>query len=823
MSVPDAPMADRRARSALADQWDLREGHQDASLMPLVTLAAQAANCPSCLLGLFEADGVVRPLAWQAWSAEAAPQGNALRALWGTQASIVSVADARLKPLLGSLLAGDERARFAVAVPVEVDGEVVAAFWLKHPDPGGLASSQCQSLEALAALAATLLIQARQRREADEHAQRMHDLARVSSDWMWEADAQGRCSWISGDLYSLTGIHPRELIGNPLPPELLVDDQGRPLSPPQYLSDVLATRQPLSRVLSRWDTAQGPLWLSRSAVPVFDAQGEFVGYRGTARTMSSKLAQEHRQEQDERLQRLSAEVPGALVQFVVPAEGGDPRYLYVSAGLSRWIAPVPEGTTALAPFGPADDMALEDQARWRAALKRSVNSLRPLQVEYRRRSGRGPQRWFETRASAQRLPDGSTVFHGFTADITARRSLEASRLENEVLRREKAAAEAANRAKSEFLSRASHELRTPLNAVVGFAQLMSMDTANPLPPEQAHRLMGLRSAGQRLLDLVNDVLDVARIEAGGFALKKDRVDLGQVVETCLVTMRPMAAAREVVLQANLSEEAAVCGDTMALEQVLINLLSNAIKYNRHGGRVLVNVWPDGEQQVLAVSDQGGGLDAEAQSQLFQPFNRLGAERQRIEGSGLGLVIVRDLVHAMGGKIEVISAPQHGAEFRVLLPRDHRKVAAKAAPVAPRHPLTAPGAASVSMGTVLYIEDEPLNVLLIQEVFRAHPAWTLHVCTDGAAGVAMAQSIQPDLVLVDINLPDISGLEVLGQLRASPQTAGLCCVALSADALPEQISAARVAGFDDYWTKPVDLAQLMPAICRVLEKHASKRA
>lgn len=815
-------MADEHLRLEVLRSLRLQESSPDPSFLPLVRLAAQLAGCPSCVLSVLESD-VVRPLAWWGWPPDAMPRETTLCAQMTSQAEVLVVTDARKDPRFMNLpsVTGPMGVRFYAAAAVRVDGEVVGVLCVLHTEPSSLSSTQSQSLQELAELAASLLIQGRQRREADDHAQRLYDLARASGDWMWELDAQGRCTWISGDIQAVTGVHARELLGCPMPPEWLVDDKGEPLNPPQLLSDLLATRRPLSRVLSRWDAPQGPVWLSRSALPVFDGQGVFMGYRGTARNMSSKLvAQQHRREQDERLQRLSAEVPGALVQFVVPAEGGDPRYLYVSAGLSRWIAPVPEGTTALAPFGPADDMVPEDQARWRAALKRSVNSLRPLQVEYRRRSGRGPQRWFETRASAQRLPDGSTVFHGFTADITERRNLEASRLENEVLRREKAAAEAANVAKSEFLSRASHELRTPLNAVVGFAQLMTMDAANPLPPEQAHRLVGLRSAGQRLLDLVNDVLDVARIEAGGLQLKKERVDLGPVVATCLVTMRPMAAARDVVLLADLTETAAVCGDAMAVEQILINLLSNAIKYNRHGGRAAVKVWADGEFQVLSVTDQGWGLDEAAQSQLFQPFNRLGAERRRIEGSGLGLVIVRDLVQAMGGTIEVISAPQQGAEFKVRLPRDTAKEPPKVEPELPRGVSREPPL-STSVGTVLYVEDEPLNVLLIQEIFRAYPGWTLHIATDGASGVAMAKALQPDLALIDMNLPDIGGLEVLRQLRASPKTAGLCCVALSADALAEQIKAARAAGFDDYWTKPIDLANLMPSVIRALQAHARK--
>lgn len=443
-------------------------------------------------------------------------------------------------------------------------------------------------------------------------------------------------------------------------------------------------------------------------------------------------------------------------------------------------------------------------------------------------------------------------FRGTTRDVTAmvdaerrRRQFEQSRLDNEVLRREKAAAENANRAKSAFLSRASHELRTPLNAVVGFAQLMAMDHAHPLAPEQAHRLDGIRRAGQHLLDMITDVLDLARIEQGAQRLRREPVDLPSVVVACLATVRPLAEARGVRLLADLPAQCVVMGDAMALEQVIINLLSNAIKYNRPGGEATVRAGRDGGRIWFSVSDQGQGLDPTALAQLFQPFNRLGAERRRIEGSGLGLVIVRELAQAMAGEVEARSQPGEGSEFVVRLeaadpaagplPPVAAGAASSTAPVvAPDEApdtarVTAPTAGTVSAFAtvsgaqaasaaprqVLYIEDEPLNVVLMQEIFRAHPQWTLQVARDGQEGVELATRLLPDLVLVDMNLPDISGLEVLRRLREHEDTRGLTCVALSADAMSEQIEAARAAGFDDYWTKPIDLMGLIAAIERLL--------
>jgi CheY-like chemotaxis protein len=208
---------------------------------------------------------------------------------------------------------------------------------------------------------------------------------------------------------------------------------------------------------------------------------------------------------------------------------------------------------------------------------------------------------------------------------------------------------------------------------------------------------------------------------------------------------------------------------------------------------------------LAVVDEGEGLDAGQQSQLFQPFNRLGAERRRVEGTGLGLVIARELTLAMEGRLEVQSKPGKGSRFTVVLwAADAGQATA---------PETVPGAlapASLPAGAarnVLYIEDEPLNVVLMEEVFRPHPQWTLQVATDGMRGLQMARALAPDLLLIDMNLPDIGGLEVIARLRADPATAGLRCIAFSADAMREQIDAALAAGFDAYWTKPIDILRM----------------
>jgi CheY-like chemotaxis protein len=300
-------------------------------------------------------------------------------------------------------------------------------------------------------------------------------------------------------------------------------------------------------------------------------------------------------------------------------------------------------------------------------------------------------------------------------------------------------------------------------------------------------------------------------------LRSEALSLTELLRASIEAVQPLAAARSVSIQLAVPPGARVQGDAAAMEQVLVNLLSNAIKYNRAGGRVTVTLQQTNDAAatpLLAIRDQGEGLRADQLAQLFQPFHRLGAERRRISGTGLGLVIARGLARAMGGDIDALSEPGRGSCFNL-------RMMAAAGTTGGRTPATDPLAdTELTDGTggriVLYIEDEPLNVLLMEEVFRTQPGWTLHVAHDGGSGVELAAQVRPDLTLIDMNLPDMNGLEVLRRLRAQPATAELLCVALSADALNEQIAAALAAGFDDYWTKPIDLNRLIEEVRRVID-------
>lgn len=386
---------------------------------------------------------------------------------------------------------------------------------------------------------------------------------------------------------------------------------------------------------------------------------------------------------------------------------------------------------------------------------------------------------------------------GTCMDVTQRQSIDA-------LKRDKLDAEKASRSKSEFMSRVSHELRTPLNGILGFAQLMALDSEAPLAPAQAQRLEVLRHSGSRLLSLIDQLLEVSRIEQGRLRLRHRPIDVRQLVERCADELTPLAQQRGIELMVQIASDVpAVRADADALEQVLTNLLSNAIKYNRPRGRVRVR-FEAAEQGVLTVDDTGIGMTEEQLGKLFEPFNRLGAERTDAHGSGLGLAITRKLVRAMGGKIDVLSRPGKGSRFAVSLPL------AKAGKIKPVQDVqTLPEFPSLWDGgveqVVLYVEDDEVNTILMEQIFRSQPNWRLLTAANGTEGLELADKHELSLVLLDLNLPGLSGFEVLERLRAQEHTRHLRCIALSADALPQQIQQAVAAGFDDYWTKPIDVA------------------
>jgi PAS domain S-box-containing protein len=452
--------------------------------------------------------------------------------------------------------------------------------------------------------------------------------------------------------------------------------------------------------------------------------------------------------------------------------------------------------------------------------RRSLQSLRSEQLELRfhyvetgkvrelvGRRADGTE--FPLEASLSRLEtERGSLVTAVLRDVSELRNARAEREAREAL-------EASNRAKSEFLSRMSHELRTPLNAVLGFAQLIRLDATRPPPVEHVERLQRIEDAGSHLLALVNDVLDLSRVESGQMTVSLEPLDLRRSVEDAISMVLPMAglvgvktwiSGRQedfVTLGMEGDEEITVLADRVRLRQVLVNLLSNAVKYNRPGGEVRVGWRIEQGSCEVFVRDDGVGMGPDKIRQLFEPFNRLGAENSKIEGTGIGLVLSRRLAELMGGSLRVESTAGRGTTaYLALVSSEERPDEPRGLPPPSQH-----GDLDSAL-RVLYAEDNDVNVEIVRQLVRLRPSVAFDTAESGSTAYAKARRDRPDLILVDMHLGDMTGLDLARLLQADPVTAGIRLVALSADALPEQIDAALAMGFEGYLTKPVNFRDLL---------------
>ena len=382
------------------------------------------------------------------------------------------------------------------------------------------------------------------------------------------------------------------------------------------------------------------------------------------------------------------------------------------------------------------------------------------------------------------------------------------------------AANTANEAKSSFLSSMSHELRTPLNAIMGFGQMLQYSGAE-LDEEQEDHVNEILKAARHLLGLINEVLDLSKIESGQFDLSLEPVALHEVVQDCEWLMVPMAAERGISLELEVAEDWCVQADRMRLKQILLNLLSNAVKYNRPGGQVRIEVQaqrgPDGGPQAcISVIDTGNGISPERQQQVFQPFNRLGAEGSNIEGTGIGLTICQRLATLMHGHISFESLLGVGTTFRVVLPLVVMGLEHKNSNVVTNQPLVTspiglsneppptPYSLNAPKYSVLCVDDNPSNLKLMSHVLENIPGVRVLQAHTPQLGIDLAQAYLPQLILLDINMPDMDGYRVLAKLRAIAALRQVPVVAVTANALPKDIARGMAAGFHDYVTKPLDV-------------------
>ncbi len=461
----------------------------------------------------------------------------------------------------------------------------------------------------------------------------------------------------------------------------------------------------------------------------------------------------------------------------------------------------------------------QDQDIYYLHRKSVLENGEPQSFELRMIKNDGSNFWVNLTTTAGHDALGVPELRAVMNDISKRKQAEAElalfqrALEDKNVELEHATvvAKKANQAKSDFLSSMSHELRTPLHAILGFGQLM--ETSNPPPTqEQKDSIVQILKAGWYLLKLVNEVLDLAVIDSGKRVLSLERVSLGDVVNECQTMVEPLAQERGIgaVFPAAGDMPYFVQADPTWLKQAFINLLSNAIKYNSTGGTVTLDVHPSSAGRIrISVKDTGAGLTPENLTQLFQPFNRLGQEARGEEGTGIGLVVCKRLVELMSGAIGVESTPGTGSLFWIELDQMAPPDAPQAADtMVAREGTPIHGLDDGHRLTLLYVEDNPANLMLVEVLIARQPDIRLLTAKNATRGIAMARNFLPDVILMDINLPDISGVEALKMLAADPVTAHIPVIALSANAMPSDIEKGLDAGFFRYMTKPIKVNEFM---------------
>jgi len=540
--------------------------------------------------------------------------------------------------------------------------------------------------------------------------------------------------------------------------------------------------------------------VSLTVSPITDASGRIVGASKIVRDVTLRIrAEEALRRTETRYRSLFESIDeGFCVLEKVEGEAGEPLdFLHVEAN------PAVEKHSGMAgvlgkTMRQISPRVSED---WYETFADVLATGEPLRFE---RPGAVDGHQLEL--FAFRVEDGSNrrvavIFK----DITERRRAESK------LSKAMVAAEQANLAKSDFLSSMSHELRTPLNAILGFAQLIEAGSPSPTPA-QTRSIDQILKAGWYLLELINEILDLSAVESGRLMLAKESVPLAEVMVECRAIVETQAQKRGIGVTFHGFEVPwHVKGDRIRIKQVLVNLLSNAIKYNQSEGKVSVEyalISPDSIR--IDVRDTGGGLTPEQLGQLFQPFNRLGQEAGAEGGTGTGLVVTKRLVELMGGTIGAKSTVGVGSVFwiQLSLAAAPPPVVHEAAHAAPARPLLPDG---TPLRTLLHVEDNPASLELVEQLIARRPELRLLSAADASLGIEYARAHQPEVILMDLNLPGISGIEALKILRADPSTAGIPVVALSANAMSGDIERALKAGFLDYITKPIKIEQFMGAL------------
>jgi len=567
----------------------------------------------------------------------------------------------------------------------------------------------------------------------------------------------------------------------------------------------------------RKDGSRFPAVVSVTALR--DAQGGIIGYLliGTDNTARKQVEAEQKL-LDQRLRDQQFYTRSLIESNIDALMTTDPAGIITDVNKQMELL---TGCTRDELIGAPFKNYFTDPDRAEAGIKRVLSGSKVTDYELTARARDGKETVVSYNATT--FHDRDRKLQGVFAaarDVTERKRFERTLQENNIeLERAKAASEKANLAKSDFLSSMSHELRSPLNAILGFAQLISSESPPPTASQTAS-VDQILHAGWYLLELINEILDLAQIESGKLALSLEPTSLAEVMEECEAMIEPQGQKRGISMTfPSFDTPCFIDADRTRVKQVLINLLSNAIKYNQPNGTVAVDCAMSTPDRIrISVRDSGAGLPPDLVLQLFQPFNRLGQENSAEEGTGIGLVMSKRLVEMMGGLIGVESTVGAGSVFWFELN----------AAVAPRLTMDPSASAAVAvtaaahgagLRTLLYVEDNPANLMLIEQLIARRPDMRLLSARDATLGINLAREQQPEVILMDINLPGISGIEALRILRGDPATAHIPVVALSANAMPRDVEKGLQAGFFRYLTKPIKVNEFMETLEIALEYAA----
>lgn len=551
-------------------------------------------------------------------------------------------------------------------------------------------------------------------------------------------------------------------------------------------------------------------WEEAIISPVKDAEGRILRFLALKQDVTERKRMEE-------LLRLQAAAMDTTLGFIVIADARlpDTPIIYANAAFSRVTGYSRDEIIGRNPrFLHGDDTSQTGLAEIRAGV-RVKRACQALIRNYRKD---GTPFWNEIYISPVRNEAGEvTHFLGISNDVTERKLAEL-----EILRSREEALQA-TKVKSEFLSSMSHELRTPMNAILGFGQLLERDPA--LGEAQLDFIREIMRAGHHLLDLINEVLDLSKIESGRIELSLETVSCPALVDEAMSLIAPLADKRGIRMKKELAGSPSAIADPMRLKQVLVNLLSNAVKYNRDGGLVTISLAGRGPMARFEIEDTGYGIPPEKMGQLFTPFNRLGRDSSDIEGSGIGLLISKRLVELMGGHIGAASAEGKGSRFWVEIPLDRQMRESGAdSRITPAHPdFSTWEPRNKRRSVVLYIEDNPANLRLMDSIFATRDDVRLLTAPGASIGLELAEAYRPALILLDLNMPEADGYEILRRIRATDWGSRLPVVAVTALAMTRDIERGMEAGFADYLTKPIDVQRLLKTVDRLLGERPDDSA